>query len=172
MQLISKSLDTLYKYCNVQNWVGYDPYDGLNSNILRSIPFIRDYWIFRLIFLQFNKKFPINLRPFLAINKGRNPKGIGLFLYGVSKLYKKTRKREYLSLINQLVDMLKKDISPGYCGLCWGYNFDWQSRAFFLPRGTPTVVNTSFIGRTFLYLYELFKCDEYYILLVAHVILY
>ncbi|HVS21651.1 MAG TPA: hypothetical protein VHD88_07370, partial [Pyrinomonadaceae bacterium] len=30
---------------------------------------------------------------------------------------------------------------------CWGYNFDWQSRSFFAPRGTPTVVPTAFAAR-------------------------
>ena len=28
----------------------------------------------------------------------------------------------------------------GYSGPCWGYNFDWQSRNFFAPRGTPPAV--------------------------------
>ncbi len=32
----------------------------------------------------------------------------------------------------------------------WGYNFDWQSRAFFVPKYTPTVVNSSFIGHALL----------------------
>ncbi len=35
-------------------------------------------------------------------------------------------------------------------GNAWGYNFDWQSRAFFRPRGVPTIVNTSFIGHALL----------------------
>ena len=29
----------------------------------------------------------------------------------------------------------------------WGYNFDWQSRNFFAPRGTPTIVPTAFAAR-------------------------
>jgi rhamnogalacturonyl hydrolase YesR len=32
----------------------------------------------------------------------------------------------------------------------WGYNFDWQSRAFFVPKYTPTIVNSSFIGHALL----------------------
>jgi hypothetical protein len=35
----------------------------------------------------------------------------------------------------------------GYSGACWGYNFDWQSRNFFAPRGTPTIVPTAFAAR-------------------------
>ncbi|HEX7957563.1 MAG TPA: hypothetical protein VF508_11505, partial [Pyrinomonadaceae bacterium] len=32
-------------------------------------------------------------------------------------------------------------------GAAWGYNFDWQGRAFYAPRGTPTVVPTAFAVR-------------------------
>ena len=32
-----------------------------------------------------------------------------------------------------------------YSGACWGYEFDWNSRAFYLPRFTPTIVCTSFV---------------------------
>src|SRR5205085_10666455 len=34
-----------------------------------------------------------------------------------------------------------------YSGACWGYNFDWQSRNFFAPRDTPTIVPTAFAAR-------------------------
>ncbi len=36
----------------------------------------------------------------------------------------------------------------------WGYNFDWQSRAFFAPRGTPNVVCTVFAAQAYLDWYE------------------
>jgi len=35
----------------------------------------------------------------------------------------------------------------GCSGAAWGYNFDWQSRNFFAPRGTPTIVPTAFAAR-------------------------
>jgi uncharacterized protein YyaL (SSP411 family) len=35
----------------------------------------------------------------------------------------------------------------GYSGAAWGYNFDWQSRNFFAPRGTATIVPTAFAAR-------------------------
>lgn len=38
----------------------------------------------------------------------------------------------------------------GYSGAAWGYNFDWQSRNFFAPRGTPTIVPTAFAARALL----------------------
>jgi rhamnogalacturonyl hydrolase YesR len=55
--------------------------------------------------------------------------------------------------------MLSKEIlelsTTGYSGACWGYNFDWQARAFFQPRFTPTVVATSFICEALLDAYEI-----------------
>src|SRR5690554_7826087 len=57
-----------------------------------------------------------------------------------------------------LLEMQNKD----YSGACWGYNFDWQSRAFFLPINTPTVVATSFVVEALLNAYEITKNETYY----------
>src|SRR5690606_5872518 len=45
-------------------------------------------------------------------------------------------------------------------GSCWGYNFDWQARAFFQPKFTPTVVATTFIGSSLLDAYEITGQEE------------
>lgn len=161
MDITKNSLNKLYSYCKDQNWIGYDPYDGLNSKIIKSFPFFKHHKLFRLIFLQMNKRSIINFRALLCIKKGRNPKGIGIFLLAVINLYKKNKNKEYLSLIEQFIEWLKEDIAAGYSGNCWGYNFDWQSRAFLLTKRIPTVVTTTFICRAFLNLYELTKDEEY-----------
>ncbi|MGB7326826.1 MAG: hypothetical protein WBD31_18260, partial [Rubripirellula sp.] len=83
-------------------------------------------------------------------SKGHNPKGIGLFLWSFAKLYSIDPKDDYLDRINYLLDLLEKYKSPGISGNGWGYNFPWQSRAFFLPRYTPTIVNSCFIGHALL----------------------
>jgi hypothetical protein len=49
----------------------------------------------------------------------------------------------------------------GFSGAAWGYNFDWQSRNFFAPRGTPTVVPTAFAARALIEAARQFKDDEY-----------
>jgi hypothetical protein len=38
----------------------------------------------------------------------------------------------------------------GYPGVSWGYNFDWESRAFFVPKGIPNLVTTVFVANSFL----------------------
>ena len=158
---VMSSLEKLTAYCSRQDWSGYDPFDGLNSRVFQKIPLFRNRRIFRLLFLQLNKKCPVNLRPVLGVPKERNPKGIGLFLHGLLDLYEKTGHPHYLTLIREFAAWLRDHVSPGYRGLCWGYNFDWQSRAFFLPKGTPTIVNTSLIGRAFLKAHDVLQESEF-----------
>jgi hypothetical protein len=55
---------------------------------------------------------------------------------------------------NTLAQWLKEHQSKGYGGACWGYPFDWPNRAFYAPAGTPTIVNTAFIGHSLLDLFE------------------
>jgi hypothetical protein len=156
----SDSLNKLLRYCLDQGWEGYDPFDGLNSRLFQALPLFKNYKLFRMTFLQFNKKSPWNFRGILGIQRGKNPKGLGLFLLALLDLYKTYPRDDYLGLIEQFVHRLKEESSLGYSGYCWGNNFDWQSRAFFLPKRTPTVVNTSFIGRAFLRAYEVLGRKE------------
>lgn len=47
----------------------------------------------------------------------------------------------------ELLEALLDARLEGWSGAAWGYNFDWQGRAFYAPRGTPTVVPTAFAAR-------------------------
>jgi rhamnogalacturonyl hydrolase YesR len=95
------------------------------------------------------------------IKEDYNPKGLGLCLSVVARLYKHTGEEKYKKLAYRLIDLLFKRQSRGYSGMCWGYNFDWQSKAFFLPKYTPTVVATSFIASALLDAYEIFKEKQF-----------
>lgn len=151
-----KITDILFKleqHILLNNYSGYDPYDGLNSNFLKFLSFGNSH--LRLYLQQVNRRLPFNLRCLLGIPNGKNPKGIGLIANGYLNLYEKTKNEEYKNKAIELLEWLELNSSKdGHSGYCWGYNFDWQSRAFFLPKGTPTVVNTSFIGRAFVKAYE------------------
>ena len=150
---IQSSLNRLKAYIENEDFKGYDPYDALNSPLLRTFSFKNKY--FRIAFIQGLKRLPINLRPLLGINKDYNPKGLGLILWGYAKLYAFEKKPEYLQRIDQLIDLLEKLKSPNCSGNGWGYNFDWQSRAFYVPKFTPTIVNSSFIGHALLDSYKI-----------------
>jgi hypothetical protein len=145
-------LDKLKAYVERENFQGFDPYDALNCPIFGALSFNKK--ALRMAFIQFMKKLPINIRPFLGIRKDYNPKGIGLFLWSYAKLYKLTANTELLKKIDFFLDLLETLKSKSYSGNCWGYNFDWQSRAFFLPKFTPTIVNSSFVGHALIDTYQ------------------
>lgn len=161
MNKVSSSFDKLKAYCESNSFKGYDPYDGLNSKLFRAIPFISKNRLARLVWIQFFKRSPVNFRPLVGIEKEYNSKGLGLFLSGYCNLYKSESKQEYLEKIRFLADELMKIESSGYSGYCWGYNFDWQARAFFQPKNTPTVVASTYIGYAFLDAYEVTQDDKY-----------
>lgn len=147
---MSKSLDALLNYCKHQGFKGWDPYDGLNSKVfktlgLNKIPF------FRLAWIQLFKRNPFNFRRLLLVPKGYNPKGIGLFLSAYSKELIAIKEKGYPRLtdlhknVNEIAELLIELRSEGFSGSCWGYNFDWQARGgLFFPSGTPTVVATTY----------------------------
>jgi len=146
-------LDNLLSYIERNDYCGYDPYDALNSPLLRRVG-STGRWM-RVGLTQFLRRCPINLRPVLATAKGHNPKGIGLFLWGYVKLYTLERRQRYLDAIDHLLDLLEDLRCTGYSGNCWGYNFDWQSRLYLRPKGTPTIVNSSFVGHALLDCFEM-----------------
>jgi len=154
------SFDRLKGYCEKENFKGWDPYDGLNSWVIQKTP-LGKLRVFRLAWIQLFKRNPINLRPLFGIKKAYNPKGLGLFLIGYCNLYKRGNNQKYFNTITFLANKIINLQTKGYSGACWGYNFDWQARAFFQPKYTPTVVATTFIAEALLEAYEITKNKEY-----------
>ena len=149
---IKHSLDKLEVYLDAIDLKGYDPYDALNSKMLSRLSFNNKS--LKIFYTQALKRLPINLRPLLFIKRDHNAKGLGLFLAGYLKLYSLSRNEKYLKKIKYVVSILEQIKSKGFSGYCWGYNFDWQSRDHFTPKGTPTIVNTVFIAHAFLDAYK------------------
>ncbi|MBN2312750.1 MAG: hypothetical protein JXM79_02405 [Sedimentisphaerales bacterium] len=151
----------LYKlraYIETSDYAGYDPYDALNSPFIRMVS-SRSKWL-KIACTQFLRRSPLNLRAILATQKGHNPKAIGLFLWGYTRLYALWGKPEYRPTIEYLLDLLEKTRSEGWSGNCWGYNFDWQNRTMWTPKYTPTIVNSAFIGHALLDTYFLAGVDR------------
>ncbi len=159
-KLIEERFNELEKYCKSEAFKGYDPFDGLNSKLFDYLPFLRKSSLFKLIWIQFFKRSPINFRKIAGIKKEYNPKGLGLFLTTYCNLYSINHNQENLNLILFFIEKLKLCQSKGYSGACWGYNFDWQSKAFFQVKSTPSVVVTSFVGCALLDAYEVIHDEE------------
>lgn len=149
---ITTAFSKLERYIEKESYKGYDCYDALNSPILSALSFRQKK--LRIAYIQALKLSPVNLRPLLLVPKGYNPKGLGLCLSATSKLYRFSSDKNYLKKLEFLANLLQKLSSQGYSGKCWGYNFDWQSRVFFVPKFTPTIVNTAYIANGFLDAYD------------------
>ncbi|MCY1275197.1 hypothetical protein D9M69_335400 [compost metagenome] len=127
---------------------GYDPFDSLNSSLLQSSPFYRSEWI-RLAWLQLGKRSPINFRPLLRVPRKRNPKGAGLFISGLLQDYRRTGDTHYIQHAHRLADWLlaQRSDQREWSHACWGYHFDWQARAFYVPAGKPNIITTCYVAR-------------------------
>lgn len=153
---IEQSFTLLKEYVEAKNYKGWDPFDGLNSFYFQKSPFSRSK-LARLAWIQFFKRSPINFRKILRVEEGHNAKGLGLFLSGYCNLYNQNPTNETLGKIKYLSGEIIRTQSEGFSGACWGYNFDWQTRAFFQPRNTPTVVATTYVAYSLLDAYEVTK---------------
>jgi hypothetical protein len=176
IQTIQNSIEKLLKYCQDNNWAGYDPYDALNSRVFPHIPFVQNR-VGRLIFTQLLKRSPINFRPLLLVPKSENPKAIALFLMAFSKLegLGLLKNRDLITLMTQKLINLRSPINSITCNLqlgtrnlelnnsyfCWGYNFDWQSRNYLTPRFAPNIICTTFAGNALLDAYQKLKERSY-----------
>jgi len=172
-----------------QTYSGYSKHDALNSKFLHmcslNIPFLR------LVITQVVMRSPINIRPWLGVPKGRNPKGIGLFAHAYFDLAESTNlpdeKSNFIKAGEELLAWLLHHASPhapasdlvrgqfekvgGQLdsvpveqrrkGLGWGYHYPWQDQGFFQPRHYPNRVVTSWIGFAFLRAYELTGHQKY-----------
>jgi hypothetical protein len=141
-----------------EGYKGYEPHDALNS------PFL--HWLgsknrlLGIALLQAFRRSPVNLRSVAGIRKDYNPKGMGLFLASYVRKYQLYGDESYLKVIYSLADWLKANVAKGYSGCCWGYNFDWPNRAFYVEKGVPTIVNTTYIASAFLDEFDCFHDEE------------
>jgi hypothetical protein len=151
-----RALNKLLQYCRVEKWAGYDPYDGLNIHPDLALPLTSR--VARTALIQLIKRSPINFRPLLGIRKEHNPKGLALAARALLLL--KDRGYAVEDDLKHLIETLTMLRSPDYEEACWGYSFDWQSRAFYAPRGTPNVVCTTFAANGLLDYHEMTGSSE------------
>jgi len=150
----------LWDYCQAHDFAGNDPYDGLNSRLFQSTPF-RNSRFARLVWTQFFKRSPINFRTLAGVPRERNAKGVALCALAALADFRRTRTKEAEVEARELLDDLIGMSLKGFKGACWGYNFDWQSRSFFTPKGTPTIVPTAFAARALCEAAEVIDASAY-----------
>lgn len=158
---IKNIYNRLYRYAEHENFSGWDPFDGLESRVFQGTP-LRDLRTARLGWLQLVKRSPVNLRPLLLVPKGVNTKTLALFALAELSRYRATGDEHHATNARALT---KRLLDMGICDqntLSFGYNFDWQSRAFFARRGTPAIVPTAFACKALLEAHDAFS-DQCYL---------
>ena len=157
---IEQALGDLFEWCRARNFAGPDPFDALNSRVFQATPLAKSKTA-RLVWTQVMKRSAVNLRRLALVKSQKNAKGIALFALAALANYRRLKTRETESEARELLDDLISLQVSGYSGAAWGYNFDWQSRHFFAPRGTPMIVPTAFAARALLEAAEAFSIQQY-----------
>lgn len=142
----------LLAYCQANDWSGYEPYDALNSPILKTLPFL-DSRIPRLVLTQALKRSPINIRALMRIPKTQNPKALAIFLSAFVRL-SEIGFNGSEAYIDQMIERLIALRSAGTNYWCWGYCFPWQTRTVLVPLWSPNLVCTSFAASALVEAYE------------------
>ena len=135
------SLERLRIYIEKQNFKGYDPYDTLNS----WIPFqTLGEWP-AVLATQFQKRNPVNIRPFLGIKKFHSTKGMGLLLKAYLKCFNVTGDKQLIPSIEFIKNWLVTKKTFYNNDFCWGYDYPYSTLNEQLKKGFPTVIHHSYI---------------------------
>lgn len=146
---LQSAYDELFSWCKQHDFAGHDPFDALNSRVFRATPLAQSRTA-RLLWTQFVKRSPSDIRRIACVPPQRNAKGIALFALAQLANFRRLKAKNAELDLRDFLDGLLSMKLEGYRGAAWGYNFDWQSRNFFAPRDTPTIVPTAFAARAFI----------------------
>src|SRR5271165_629696 len=150
-----ESILRLSAWLEENDYKGYDTFDGLNARFVRPLTFETSF--LRTVLQQGVRRFPLNLRPLLGVEKSRSTKAMGFLARGFIRLHQATGDDIWRSKAESILQWLTENQSPGYSGACWGNHFDYQSRSSYVTKNVPSVVWTSLIGHAFLDAYEHFQ---------------
>jgi hypothetical protein len=144
--LFQRAYDELFSWCREHDFAGHDPFDALNSHLFQATP-LAHFRNARFIWTQLVKRSPVDFRALARVPAERNAKGIALFALAEMANYRRLGTEESEKQVRSFLRGLLSMKLTDYSGACWGYNFDWQSRNFFAPKGMPTIVPTAFAAR-------------------------
>src|SRR3954464_4904233 len=126
---IERAYSRLAAWCRERDYAGHDPFDALNSRLFQASP-LRHSRAARLAWTQLFKRSPVSFRKIAGVPAERNAKGTALFALAALSSFRRTRKKEAESEARKLLDELLSARLKNGSGAAWGYNFDWQGRAF------------------------------------------
>jgi polysaccharide biosynthesis protein VpsJ len=133
----------LERWGAARDWVGPDPYEGLNSPLGRITVGRRP----RQAVIQASKRLPIPPPWPLRAKPRANAKALGLVLSGYCTPRFASADRQRRSLKSR-IERLGIELSGGT--IAWGYPFDAQTRHLFYSSGTPNAIATCFVDEALL----------------------
>lgn len=120
--IVWKSIKSLQGWVEKEKYYGWDPYDALNSKLTQRLCMNNPY--LEILIIQFNKYFPINLRPLLKVDKGIDLKGIALFAQAYSKMYNITKDEKYREKFEKCFSIIKeRSLKNKYKFDCWASHY-------------------------------------------------
>jgi hypothetical protein len=155
-----EAYDTLCAWCRIRDYAGHDPFDGLNSRIFQLTP-LKHSRFARLAWIQAFKRSPVSMRRIALVPAAHNAKGVALFALASLSRFRATGRSEHADEARKLIERLIDMRSPQTPFSAWGYDFDWQNRAFLAAKGTPTIVPTAFAARALIEASALFNERRY-----------
>jgi hypothetical protein len=137
---IQDILFSTLKFSRDQNYMGWDYWDGMSSRLLQNFP-VDNRWL-NILIQEGIKRAPVNIRPFLLVEKRESPVGLSLFTLANQRAYEITGEDKFQRDVNDLA----KRVSDH--GTKYGYpfslyhNHEIQGLNKKKPIGTPRIVAT------------------------------
>jgi hypothetical protein len=140
----AEALIQLERWGRARDWVGPDPYEGLNAPLGRLASSRRS----RQAVIQLHKRLPVSPPWPLRAHAQPNAKALALALSGYAssagrRLPGADRYLDELPIRLRGLNLLAE-------GAAWGYHFDAQTRHLFYDRDTPNAIATCFVVKALL----------------------
>lgn len=155
---IQKSAEKIAHWVEKNGYKAYDPGDG-NLSFFHPLTFNHPF-LERLL-QQAVYRAPWNVRPIFGIKPHTSTKGMGYLAWGYTKMFARTRRKEFSEGAQTCLNWLIENKSPGRQHYCWGNHFLFSSRGGVIPKLEPTIVWSGLIGQAFLEAYEVLNIPKY-----------
>jgi len=155
VQILKESLN----YSKKRYYKGYDYWDGMSSKLPKKLP-LENKWV-NIAVQETIKRAPVNIRPFLLVEKRKNPLGISLFILANINAYELTKNEEYLKEASDLTQWLIENRSEGCEGFCLGHSHTTQGRKSKTSAYTPNIVSTSYGVKALIEIHNYFPEKNY-----------
>ncbi|HEX9909173.1 MAG TPA: pectate lyase [Thermoplasmata archaeon] len=109
---------TLYDWVKAERFLGWDPYDALNSELSRRITL--GIPALEAVVTQFNRTSLVNLRPYLGVQKSIDTKGTAIFAQAFAQLYELTEEARFKTDLKWCIELLEeRSLRNRYGFDCW-----------------------------------------------------